>query len=253
MTRYSIVLVVMITVWSSACRQENPSDHATLRLFVASSLTDVMHELVGAYERDNPEIRIQLHVAASSVLAKQIESGAPADVFFSADSIWVAYLNSRKRVSRVFYPVSNRLVWVSNGPLEQVLGSSSRISLADPLHVPAGRYALTALSCLDRWEEVQDRVIPGLNVRAALATVENGYAGVGIVYATDIGANRENLAITPIPPDCQPRIRYAAALVSGARNPSQGQKFLDFMLQERGRQIWRTFGFMPCETEGDVC
>ena len=130
MTRYSIVLVVMVAVLASACRQENPSDHTTLRLFVASSLTDVMHELVDAYEKDNPEIKIQLRVAASSVLAKQIESGAPADIFFSADSIWVAYLNSRKRVSRVVYPVSNTLVWVSTGPLEQVLESSSPISLA---------------------------------------------------------------------------------------------------------------------------
>ena len=204
---------------------------AEIMVFAAASLTDALRSVAERPGRSGPPWRLSF--AASSTLARQIEQGAPADLFVSADEAWMDYLVRRDRIvegSRRDV-ATNRLVVVHPGaarpderePPETVealraalLAGTGRIAAGDPAHVPAGRYAKAALAELGLWPAVAPRLVRADNVRSALVFVERGEAGAGIVYATDARLTRSVRVVARFPAASHAPIRYPAAIVVGA-------------------------------------
>lgn len=194
--------------------------------------------------------------AGSSALARQIEAGAPADLFISADEEWMSYLADKRLIrvnSRVSF-LSNRLVLIAPAsgraklairhqfPLARALGKG-RLSMADPDSVPAGRYAKAALISLGVWPAVEGKLARGENVRAALALVERGEAPFGIVYATDARASSRVRVLGVFPASSHPPITYAIAALRRSSNP-EAEAFRRFLISGEGRSIFARHGFV---------
>ena len=197
--------------------------------------------------------------AASSVLAKQIEAGAPAEVFFSADRAWVEYLEARGLLERGSprEVLGNALVLIApaDSPLHLNIApgfdltaalGAGRLAMADPDSVPAGKYARAALTKLGVWPRVSDRLVRGENVRAALAYVARGEAPLGIVYGSDALAEKRVRVIGMFPEDTHPPITYVLAL--SAR--PEAARFAEFLAGETARQIFARYGFIPLAVPG---
>ncbi len=197
-----------------------------------------------------------LSFAASSALARQVEAGAPADLFISADEEWMDHLAGKGLLlpgTRADF-LGNRLVLIAPGarpqrltlargaPLARALGAKGRLAMADPDAVPAGKYGKAALEALGLWSGVSARVARGENVRAALALVERGEAPLGIVYATDARASAKVSVAGIFPAGSHPPIRYPLARLRGSTNPD-AEAFRRFLLSSQGRAIFRRFGF----------
>src|SRR5262249_46279212 len=176
--------------------------------------------------------------AASSVLAKQIEAGAPADVFFSADLEWVDYVEQRKllKPGSRHDVVGNRLVLIAPADSKVSLKirpgaefaaalAAQKVATGDPDSVPVGKYGKAALQKLGAWDTVSAQIVPAENVRAALAFVARGEAPLGIVYKTDAMAEKKVRVVDEFPPDSYPAIVYPIALTTHAGEDAQ--KFED--------------------------
>ena len=194
--------------------------------------------------------------AASPALARQIEAGAPADLFLSADSQWMEHVLARGllRAGSRSPLLSNRLVLIAprhsktrlnvapGMPLARALGTG-RLALADPDSVPAGRYARAALTSLGAWTGVKDRIARAGNVRAALALVERGQAPLGVVYATDARASRGVRVLGTFPAGSHPPITYEIARVRRSVHPDV-EGFRQFLLSRAGKAIFARRGFV---------
>lgn len=222
-------------------------------VFAAASLKDSLDAVARAYEAATGR-KANVAYGASSTLAKQIENGAPAAVFISADADWMNALQARKLVadgSRVDL-LSNHLALIGPAdsktrlriapgfPLAAALGRDGRLALAGP-EVPAGRYGEASLKALGVWSQVENRLARGENVRAALAFVARGECPLGIVYDTDAKVEPKVRIVGLFPDSSHPPIIYPAALVAGA---SGGQPFLSFLRSPRAAAIFRHYGFV---------
>ena len=221
----------------------------TVTVFAAASLKDALDENVGMHQPKTGD-RIVVSYAASSALAKQIENGAPADLFISADLEWMDYLAARKLIDAQSRSnlLSNRLVLIApagssvkldiapNFPLAAALGNG-RLSIADPEHVPAGKYARLALESLGVWGSVAGRTARAENVRAALVLVSRGEAPLGIVYRTDALADGRVRTVAEFPQSSHPPIVYPVALTASTRSPA-ARKLLEYLKSQAARALW---------------
>jgi molybdate transport system substrate-binding protein len=197
-------------------------------VFAAVSLKGALDE-VGTLVQQRTGVALKTSYAGTSVLAKQIEEGAPAEIFVSADEQWMDYVAERRLIqpaSRVDL-VGNRLVLIAPAgskvaleigkgfPLAQALGSG-RLAVADTTNVPAGRYGKAALTSLGVWDRVAAKLAPADNVRAALAFVARGETPLGIVYQSDVVAEPGVRVVGTFPAATHPPIRYPAALTTRA-------------------------------------
>lgn len=196
-----------------------------------------------------------LSFGASSALARQIEAGAPADLFISADEDWMNYLQGKQLLrpgSRASF-LGNQLVLIApwgsrlnlpirpGFPLARALGSG-RLAVADPSAVPAGKYAKAALIALGVWTSVEAKLAPAENVRAALAFVERGETPLGIVYRTDALASNKVKILGQFPPASHPPISYPVATVRTSTKP-EAEAFRRFLVSPAAAAIFRRFGF----------
>ena len=225
-------------------------------VMAAASLTDAMKALGQTWAaRGNPVPRFSY--GASSALARQIEQGAPADIFASADEPWADYLQARDLLvpgTRVS-PIGNTLVLIAPadqpgtiaiGPgvdLLTRLGPEGRIATGDPASVPVGNYAQAALEHLGVWLSVAPRLARAETVRAALLLVERGEAPLGIVYATDAAASKGVRVVGTFPADSHPPITYPFALTKHGDTP-QGRALLAFLTGPEAAPVYRKLGFL---------
>ncbi len=201
--------------------------------------------------------RPRLSFAASSALARQIEAGAPADLFISADEQWMDDVAARHLIvpaTRLSF-LANRLALIAPAarpvrltigpgfPLARLLGGG-RLSMADPDAVPAGLYGKAALTKLGVWPTVAARVARAENVRAALLLVERGEAPLGIVYATDARASKGVAIVGLFPANSHPPITYPIARLTAARSPD-AEPFRAFLVSRAGKAIFARYGFIP--------
>jgi len=196
-----------------------------------------------------------LSFAGTQALARQVEAGAPADIIIAADLEWMDWLEDRRLIAPQTRRVvaANGLALVSPRPFapDDTIATrlrtlaDGRLALADPDAVPAGRYARAALKTMGLWDEVKDRVVPGENVRAALALVEAGEAELGVVYKTDARASRRVHAINFDFRDV-PEILYPAAMIADASHP-EADAFLGFLSAPQAQDIFAAHGFVPME------
>ena len=226
-----------------------------LLVFAAASLTDALGEVDRAFTA-RAHIEVRASFAASSVLAKQVEAGAPADVFFSADLGWLDYLQKRGllKVGSRRDVLGNALVLIAPAdspvhlriaPRFDLVGAlgGGRLATGDPDSVPVGRYARAALTQLGVWDGVAARLVRAENVRAALEYVARGEAALGIVYRTDAQAEKRVRVVDTFPADTHPPIIYPAVLTSGAR--ARAPQLLDFLSSDEARGIFVRYGFTP--------
>jgi molybdate transport system substrate-binding protein len=230
-----------------------------LTVFAAISLKEALDEIVRAYEARSGE-RVTLVYAGTPALARQIEQGAPADLFVSADREWMDHLAARGLVdtgSRTDL-VGNALVLIGStidpardAPLRIAPGfdlatplRGEWLAMADPDTVPAGRYARAALQKLGVWEQVRRRVVRAENVRVALALVGRGEAPLGIVYRTDALAEPSVRILDTFPADSHPPIVYPAARIAASRAPG-ALALLRALAEPDARRVWERRGFVP--------
>lgn len=224
-----------------------------LTVFAAASLTDVLVQ-IGEVYREKTGIAVRFSFAASSALAKQVETGAPADAFVSADVEWMDYLanhgsvdlKSRRNVAGnelvLIAPAGSgvKLAIANDFALAAALGKG-RLAVADPASVPAGRYAQAALTSLGAWTQVEPRIAPAENVRAALALVSRGEAPLGIVYRTDARVDPKVELVGAFPAGSYPPIVYPAArLTNGAQ---EAAAFVQFLASPTAQAIFARYGF----------
>jgi molybdate transport system substrate-binding protein len=224
---------------------------SAVTVFAAASLQNALDDVAKAY----PGSPLRLSYAASSAIARQIAAGAPADVFISADTDWMDWLEQRQLIlaaTRVNL-LANHLALVAQASstvrlpvragmaLATALGPSGRLAVAGP-DVPAGRYAQASLKALGVWPSVADRLARGENVRATLAFVARGEAPLGIVYDTDAREEPAVRIVGLFPDGSHPPIVYPAALVAASRNPDAA-KALAFLRGPQAGAVFRRHGF----------
>lgn len=213
----------------------NCTHAAEVRVFAAVSLTEALEEIAASYTRD----RIVFHFGASSLLARQIEEGAPADLFLSADEARVDALAKNGLIRTRVSVLSNTLV-VVGVPLTQ----ARSVALAEPSSVPAGVYARAWLQKTGMWERIAPKVIPTENVRAALAAVESGNVDAAIVYKTDARIAKRTKIVFEVPRAQGPPISYPFALLRDAGNPEAATLFLRHLQSKEALRIFAKHGFI---------
>jgi molybdate transport system substrate-binding protein len=231
------------------------ADKPPITVFAAASLTNVLQELGDGFTKQT-SVPVRFSFAASSALARQIENGAPADVFFSADLEWMDYLQTRNLIQRGTRhdALGNRLVLIAPAdskiklkieprfPLAKALGTG-RLATGDPDSVPVGRYARQALTTLGVWSEVADRMVRADSVRSALAFVDRGEALLGIVYETDALIDKQVRVVDVFPAGSHPPIVYPIALTSAAK--PNADKFIAYIRGPAGDVAFKAYGFTP--------
>jgi molybdate transport system substrate-binding protein len=222
-------------------------------VFAAASLTDSLQEIARAYIQQSGE-KVALNFGSSSSLARQIQEGAPADVFFSADQ---AQMDSLEKLGLIAPEtrrnrLSNSLVIVVADDSKLALASArdltqatvKRIALADPQTVPAGVYSREYLEKLGLWPALAPKVVPTDNVRAALAAVESGNVEAGMVYKTDAAISKHVKIACAVPPGEGPDILYPMAQVKDSKDPAAARKFLDYLNSAEAARVFEKFGFL---------
>jgi molybdate transport system substrate-binding protein len=218
----------------------------------AASLTDALEEIGADWQRASGHT-VLFNLGASSDLARQLRAGAPGDVFLSADLAQMdlveraGFVRAADRVDLL----SNRLVVVvpagatswPRAPSD--LLALERIALADPEAVPAGVYARRWLQSLGLWEKLRGRVMPALNVRAALAAVESENAGAAVVYRTDAAIARRAKVAFEVPPEQGPRIVYVVAPLFRSGKAAAGRAFVAYLRSPAAQAVFARHGFVP--------
>ncbi|MCI0623270.1 MAG: molybdate ABC transporter substrate-binding protein [Acidobacteria bacterium] len=244
LTFLTMALLVFITAKPSA---------ATVTVFAAASLAEGLREIATAYEKQTRD-KVVCSFGASSFLARQIEEGAPGDIFFSADEAKMDALERKglivkdSRKSRL----SNSLVIVVarekgpaiESPKDLATGKVKRVALAEPRTVPAGIYAKEYLRKQNLWPAVEAKIVPTENVRAALAAVEAGNVEAGIVYKTDAAISKKVKVAYQVPANDGPVISYPIALLKDAAESEAPRRFLKYLDSDEASRVFEKFGFI---------
>jgi molybdate transport system substrate-binding protein len=231
-----------------------PASSADLRVFAAASLKDAIGDANVRYQRGTGR-RVVASFGGSDTLAQQIENGAPADIFISADEDWMDDLAKRSLIKPEtrFNFLGNKLVLVAsagsasmlaigpNFPLAQALGNG-RLAIANPASVPAGKYAKAALETLGVWASVEGRLAPAPDVRGALEIVCHHEAPLGIVYQTDAVAEQDADIVGTFPASSYPPIIYPLAVTTASTNPD-ARFYVAFLRSPEGKAAFGLQGF----------
>jgi len=226
---------------------------AEITVFAAASLTDALRQIGSDYQKRSAD-KVIFNFGASSVLARQIEAGAPADVFFSADEAKMDALDRKGLILTATRKdrLSNSLVIVTSidspleihSPADLARPNVKRIALADPQAVPAGVYSRAFLERQKLWAAVEPKVVPTDNVRAALAAVESGNVEAGMVFKTDAAISRRVRVSCEIPRADGPEIRYPSAVVKDSNHVEAAKKFVHYLNSDEAAKVFEKYGFI---------
>ena len=225
---------------------------ADVTVFAAASLTDSLKQIAADYQKQTGRT-VTFNFEASSMLARQIQEGAPADIFFSADETQMDRLAEKGLIDPATRAdrLGNTLVVVAPADSNLQIHSAAdlaspdvkQIALADPKAVPAGVYAKEWLEKFKVWDDIMPKVVPAENVRAALAAVASGDVDAGVVYKTDAAISKSVKLVYEVPHADGPDIRYPMALVKTSQHPDAAKQFLEFLNSKDAAQVFERFGF----------
>jgi molybdate transport system substrate-binding protein len=225
---------------------------ATVTVFAAASLTDSLKQIAADYEKNTGD-KIVFNFAASGTLSRQIEAGAPADIFFAADETKADALEkkgllvsgTRKSL------LGNTLVIVTptdttaiHSPAELTNTAVQHIAVGELKTVPCGTYAKAYLENLSLWPAVEGKVVPCESVRAVLAAVESGNVDAGFVYKTDAAISKKVMVAYEVPAADAPKISYPLALLKDAPQPEAAKKLIAYLDSEAATVVFKQFGFI---------
>jgi molybdate transport system substrate-binding protein len=230
-----------------------PAFAQDVTVFAAASLTNALEEVGKAYKAQGGAVKFSF--ASSSTLAKQIEQGAPADIYISADEQWMDYLAQKRAIETDTRAskLGNTLVLIAPADSVQRIDikpgfdlagalKDGRLAVGDPAHVPAGKYAEQALRNLNVWSVAEPKLARADNVRTALALVERGEAPLGIVYGTDAEVSDKVKIVGVFPSGSHPAISYPFAITAG-RNTPEVLRFFQFLSGPQARAVYQKYGF----------
>jgi len=253
--RLTIWLTKSLAVFSLIIFSVQPVTAKDILVFAAASLSLPMQEIADSYAAKTKH-RVRISFAGSGTLAHQIAKGAPADIYVSANQVWMDYLTKKLPMvsSSRQHLLSNRLVLVAPASSGQPVSSltpqlfvqilqDGRLAVGDPDHVPVGIYTVQALKQLKLWPAAKDKLARLNNVRAALAMVERGATPAGIVYQTDAFKNPKVTVIYEFPASSHQRISYWAARVS-EQNGHAAKAFYEFLLSTEAKAVFKRHGFL---------
>lgn len=241
-----IAVLFLMNAQATACADD-------ILVSAAASLTDALKEIGRAYQAKSKN-RVMFAFASSSTLARQIEAGAPADVFFSADLQTMDTLetNGRLEPGTRKQLLSNQLVIIVPADLPTVVNSPTdlldsrvrKIALAEPSSVPAGVYSRRYLESLELWDKIKPKIVPVLDVRATLASVESGNVEAGFVYKTDAANSKKVKTVFEVPLGKGPKIIYPVAILKESKRKAAAKEFLNVMVSPSGMDVFKRYGFV---------
>ncbi|QEN05960.1 molybdate ABC transporter substrate-binding protein [Thiospirochaeta perfilievii] len=225
-----------------------------LTIYNAASTTDLIEELAETFKKSSG-IKVNTNPGASGTLARQLNSGGVADVYISASSRWIEYVNNLKLLLDFKPFLSNRLVLIA--PIDSEIRSfdmdknsslpslfSGRLSLGDPTFVPAGAYGKAALEYFNWFKVLKDRIQPTLDVRGALSVIEFSEAELGIVYLSDAKKSNRVKIVSQFPVESHPSIEYYCGLTKFSSK--EGKLFYDYLVNSNeAKEIFTKYGFIP--------
>jgi molybdate transport system substrate-binding protein len=231
-----------------------PAAHADeILVSAAASLTDVLKDIGKAYQAKSKHT-ILLTLGPSNFLARQIDEGAPADMFFSADLAQMDILDKNGRLEPgtrknllsnqlvMIVPSDSRLAIAS--PKDLLKSEVKRIALADPAAVPVGVYASKYLGDEGLWDKIKSKIVPVLDVRATLASVESGNVEAGFVYKTDAALSKKVKIVFEVPIEKGPKITYPIAIVKESKKKEAARAFMNYFLSPAGKATFKKYGFL---------
>lgn len=235
------------------------ADEGKITVFAAASLTNAMQDIAAEYKKEK-NVEVVSSFASSSTLARQIEAGAPADLFISADQKWMDYAVQKKSIDTASRTtlLGNSLVVVApkTSPQGEMtinketpwtsLLKDGRLAVGEPEHVPAGIYAKEALQKLGAWDTLSPKLAPAEDVRGALALVERNEAPLGIVYGSDAVAGKGVKVVGTFPEDSHKKVEYPVAIVDGHKNATVSA-FYDYLKGPQASAIFKRYGFTTHE------
>lgn len=249
----ALALVAPVSATAAEHRDAQP-----MVVFAAASLKNAMDGVAKAYDASHDGADVKISYAGSSTLARQIESGAPADIYVSANQQWMDQLAKDGLIDTAsrYNLLGNSLVLVApkdsaaqvklvpGVDLVQALGKDQYLAMANTDAVPAGIYGRHALQALQAWQPLEGHIAQADDVRGALALVSRGESPLGIVYASDAVAEPGVRVVDTFPPDSHKPIIYPAAAIADSHNPADAE-FLAFLKSDRAAKIFRHWGFKP--------
>ncbi|OOF58514.1 molybdate ABC transporter substrate-binding protein [Rodentibacter myodis] len=255
MKKTTAVSTALSSLFFTAALSFSVNASAKVTVFAAASMTDALQQVAADYAKQNPQNEIVFSFASSSTLAKQVEEGAPADIFVSASNKWMKYLSEKDlTVKDTERPLAgNALVLIA--PIKSAVDSvkisqgewinaltDSYLSVGDPAHVPAGQYAEEALTKLNLWDKVKDRLARAKDVRGALALVERAEAPYGIVYSTDAKVSKKVKTVGVFPAESHKAVVYPMAILKDHDN-ADSRDFFKYLESDSAQKVLVNYGF----------
>lgn len=247
-------VALVATSFAFSMEPARAADDVTV--FAAASMTNALQDIGKLYKEQTGK-EVKFSFAASSALAKQLEAGAPAGIFISADTKWMDYTEGKDltlKATRVT-PLGNSLVLIM--PADKAkdvtidksfdwlafLGADGKLSTGLTDSVPIGVYAKAALTSLGQWDKVKERVVGAESVRAALALVERGEATAGIVYSTDAAVAKNVKVVATFPADSHPPVEYPFEIVKG-QDTADTKAFFAYLTGPEAKKVYAKYGFI---------
>jgi molybdate transport system substrate-binding protein len=219
----------------------------------AASLTDVLKEISTGYQA-KAKHNVKFNFGPSSGLARQIEEGAPADIFFSADLSQMDALDKKSLLEPgtrknllsnqlvIIVPADSKIVIAS--PKDLLKTDVKNIALAEPASVPVGVYSSKYLTDEGLWDQVKPKIVPVQDVRATLASVESGNVEAGFVYKTDAAISKKVKIVYEVPVDKGPKITYPIAVVKESKNKNAARDFMNYVRSPAAKDAFKKYGFV---------
>ena len=248
MRRYigiAAIFVALLLVQASAWADE-------ILVSAAASLTDVLKEIATGYQSKSKHT-VKFNFGPSSGLARQIDEGAPADIFFSADLPQMDTLDKKGRLEPetrrnllsnqlvIIVPADSKLAISS--PKDLLKADIKRIALAEPSSVPVGVYSSKYMTDEGLWDQVKPKIVPVQDVRATLASVESGNVEAGFVYKTDAATSKKVKIVYEVPLDKGPKIIYPVAIIKGAKRMETARDFMNYLRSPGASAAFKKYGF----------
>ncbi len=247
-------IIIGIGLFFSSCSNKTKDESKSITVFCASSLTDVISEIISDFEQKE-QIEVKINLASSGTLARQIEHGATPAIFISANKRWMEYLGQLKltvpETEKSIAGNSMVLIAPLGSQLESFSFSSEinlpdlfegRISIGDPHHVPAGTYAAQIFNKLGFEKELESRILPAKDVRSALMVVEMGEVETGVVYKTDALKSKKVKIITQFPDSLHEPVNYYMAIINKQQNEIS-TKLYNYIVSLEMATVWEKYGF----------
>lgn len=248
-------LFISISAFFTGCNSNSSSSikkNVSLTISAAASLKDSMNEIKQLYEKSNPEMKITYNFGASGTLQKQIEQGAPSDLFVSAATKQMNELKNKNLLvdSTIKNLLKNDIVLIvpkdstKVNTFDDLAGSSvGKLALGEPKSVPVGQYSSEILNNLKIMDKVQQKAVYGKDVKEVLSWVETGSADAGIVYKTDALVSKKVKIVSTAPSNSHKEVVYPAAVVRASKNQTDAKKFLNYLSGEKAQKVFEKYGF----------